>query len=171
MQRQSLIARIYQEHSTFLRNVCRSKVNNQMEYRDLIEDCIQETFVTASESYDTLKNHPNIRGWLLQTCMNRLMASLRTMRRRQHLQAFSLDDAGAPEIADEGGLESAVNQNEARLQLTRIQSALSEDELKIFTSYFVEHNTMHDVAITYAMRDEQVKNVIKRIRRKAVPQK
>ncbi len=168
MQRQRFIARIYKEHSTFLRNVCRSKVSNQLEYHDLIEDCIQETFLTASEAYETIRKHPNIRGWLLQTCMNRLMASLRAIRYRQSLQAFSLDAPDAPEIADEGGLKSAIKRNEAQFQLTQIRSVLSEEELEIFTSYFVENNTMHEVATIYAMKDEQVKNMIKRIRRKAV---
>lgn len=99
------------------------------------------------------------------------MASLRAIRYRQSLQAFSLDDPDAPEIEDEGGLQSAIKRNEAQFQLTQIRSVLSEEELQIFTSYFVENNTMHAVATIYALKDEQVKNVIKRIRRKAVPYK
>ncbi len=166
MPHQHFIEQLYQQHSAFMRNVCRSKVNHQMEYYDLIEDCIQETFLTASQAYKTLKRHPNPRGWLLKTCMNRMMTQLRTLRYQQRFQAFSMDDPNSPAVADEEGMDTFLRQDEARLILARIEASLTKEERMVFYDYFGKKNTMHDVATVHNLTDEQVKNIIKRIRRK-----
>ncbi len=68
---------LYEDNVSFLLMLCRKRVGYRKEYQEIIEDCIQDTFIIAMAKWDTLKDHPNIRAWLVRTCLNLLLPGTR----------------------------------------------------------------------------------------------
>ena len=75
-ERDKFITELYTLYARTLDGHCRAYVGYAGEYDGLIAECVQETFLSAFSRYETLKDHPNPRGWLIQTCHHRLLNDL-----------------------------------------------------------------------------------------------
>lgn len=64
------------------------------------EQYVHEDFLRAAKSYDKLKGHPNIKGWLYKTVEHILRNELAKTRRRTKKHSFSLDKDNAKQVPD-----------------------------------------------------------------------
>lgn len=95
---------IYDENYKGLRAGSMQLINYDPRYTDAIEDEVQETFYLAWKKRNKLRNHPNIRGWLMETMQKRMLAFLRRAKEDKTFLSFSWDDdskAIERNIADE----------------------------------------------------------------------
>ena len=76
MERELFLKRLYDENAVFLIRLCRKRTNYDPACADMVDACVQETFLAAFKACDTLAAHPNPRGWLVQTCLYRLMDAM-----------------------------------------------------------------------------------------------
>lgn len=159
----------YRQYDEFLRNVCRQKVNGDPLYRDVINNCLQDTFLLAYQSYDSLVDHSNIRAWLTRACLNRLLPYVELQRKRMKHEAYSLDDpqrtAGA-KLFDRRASEYPAKK-EAAEWISELLAQLSEQERSIFHLYFLEELSLADIAAIRHCSVGTVKGIIHRIRKKA----
>lgn len=167
-ERQQFIEEIYTAHAQRLERLCLQYVNYSEEYRDIIDDCIQTTFIVAMKEYSSLLDHPCIEGWITKTCMNRLRAALKKYRRRQkhHValsdEMLSLTPDMITNIADD--LANSEYQKEV---VDRILSALNEREKHIAEEHFIEGKSLDEIADNEATTTSAVKSVLARLRAKA----
>ena len=82
-EKEAFIESLYLQYAGKLERASLNYVRHRGEYRDLVDDSIQKTFLKAYEEYDTLKDAPYIEAWLFKVCRYRLMTALNTYRRRQ----------------------------------------------------------------------------------------
>jgi len=67
------IVELFSKHYVQLRNMCLNRVKGRSELYDFADDAVQEAFIMLHEKYSRLKDHPNIDGWLFETCKYRLI--------------------------------------------------------------------------------------------------
>lgn len=73
---------LYVQYAEPLRMACRKWLGGSSEYREIIEDSIEDTFIQCLLSYETVSSHPNPPGWLRITCENKLKENLKKYLRR-----------------------------------------------------------------------------------------
>lgn len=87
-----LIHNLYAENHQFLFNYAKRVIGNP----DLAEEAVQETFAIACNKEDTLKTHPNPRGWLV-VALKRTIQDM-NKQRSQAAEIFTayLEQYGCP---------------------------------------------------------------------------
>lgn len=165
--RQAFIEKLYLEHADFLVQLCRKRTGYNPYCVDMINDCVQETFLTALTACDLLIQHENVRGWLVLTCVHRLQYAIRQENYQQHVMTALLRESKVNESAGFNLVEEQQERKELREELRRLQSQLSPKERTIWIAYFCYQQTMKVIALSQGMTENQVKSVIRRIRRKA----
>ena len=167
MERELFLKRLYDENAVFLIRLCRKRTNYDPACADMVDACVQETFLAAFKACDTLAAHPNPRGWLVQTCLYRLMDAMAQERKRREQVAFSLDSGQAEKLPGEDTLETHSARQNLRSFFAVLLALLTPEEKAVFTAYFLEQQTMRDIAAAQQLTENQVKGVIRRIRRRA----
>lgn len=167
MRKATYLTLLYQENVDFLYNLCRKKTGYDPAYTDLIDECIQETFVLAIKNYSILKDHPNVRAWLVRTCLNRILPSVQKQRNHQRRIAFSLDAPEGRELPGEDELDRREKNQDIQNFITSLNSNLSAEESVIYQAFFLNGCTMLSIAKTHGVSVNKIKNILKRIRRKA----
>ena len=167
--RKDFFTETYTKYAVKMEKICLAYVNYDEEYRTLIDDSIQETFITAMEHYHEIEDHEALEGWFLTTCHHRFTTAVRKHRRRKGHHAFSLDDDDrAPQMADMANSVDEWWQRESNVeQIQRILDVLSERELEIFRERFEKERSIEEVSHTQNMTVSAVKSILSRIRRKA----
>ena len=64
-EKEAFIESLYLQYAGKLERASLNYVRHRGEYRDLVDDSIQKTFLKAYEEYDTLKDAPYIEAWLV----------------------------------------------------------------------------------------------------------
>lgn len=167
MTREAFITALYEENKDLLYAICRKRVGYQAKYYDLIEDCVQETFLLAVDKVETLMNHDNPRGWLIRTCLNRLMTGQRQQHLRQRIVPASLDDEKTNNIDAKSQIDEYMDSEASRSFLDHLIESLDDNERAVFNAYFIDQSTMKTIAANRQTTENQVKNLLKRMRRKA----
>ena len=166
-ERQAFIEKLYVEHADFLAQLCRKRTGYTPYCKDMIDDCVQETFLKALASYDLLLRHENVRGWLALTCIHCLQYAFRQEKRQQRIMVALLRERITAENSGSNPVEEQQERRETCEDLQLLLSQLSPRERIILVDYFYHQQTMKMVAISQRMTENQVKSVIRRIRRKA----
>lgn len=162
---------LYEDNVSFLLMLCRKRVGYRREYQEIIEDCIQDTFIIAMAKWDTLKDHPNIRAWLVRTCLNLLLPALKK-EQASHRITTSLSDEECKSYApDEDEIEKYLRMAHNRQALEDLYHSLTPKERSVFEDYFLEEKSMRVIASEYGVSENNIKNILKRIRRKSRRQK
>lgn len=164
-ERESFIETIYAEYAPKLERMCLNYIHYQAEYRDMVDESIQKTFLRAFEEYDKLKDCEYIEAWLNKTCRYRLMTELNTYRRRQKRHVAIDGD----QIAD-GALATAVDalpkQIGDRELLERILDALSEREKNVIRERFIEGVPLEEIAQKEKATNGAIRVLLTRLRKK-----
>lgn len=151
----------YQQHYTFLLLLCRRKTGYDPLYADLIESCIQETFLLAYRHYDELQRMESIRGWLVRTCMNRLAPYAQLLRKRLSHEAYSLDDEHAPEPPAPGEPSQLME------KISALEERLSPQQQEVLRIHFLEGHSLEETAEQANISLASAKTTVSRIRQKA----
>ena len=70
-EKEAFIEWLYTQYAVKLERASLNWVQHRPEYRDMVDDSIQKTFLKACEEYDRLKDVPYIEAWLFKTCRHR----------------------------------------------------------------------------------------------------
>ena len=166
-EQEAFIEDCYRQYYDFLIKLCRCEVGNNRLYADLVDTCIQDTFLLAYQAYPEIKQHANLRAWLARTCLNRLLPYAKLQRKRMEHEAFSLDEDTA-RVMKEPGFPNTGEDKLALLELLeQVQGLLSDQERRIFRDYFVEGLTAPEIARQRNLHTGTVKATIHAIRQKA----
>ena len=157
----------YRKYYTSILNLCRREVNHNPLYADVIDTCIQDTFLLAYSSYAQIKDYTNIRAWLVRACLNRLLPYIKLQKKRQEHEAFSLDDERIHptdnNLVQAPSFETAFEAD----KLQEIACLLSPKEKLVFKYYFIEGHSADEVASLVHCSPSTIRVLIFRIRQKS----
>lgn len=158
---------IYTKYARKLERICLRYVNYDDEYRDIIDDCIQETFICADQNYSEIKIHPAIEGWLIKTCMHRLTTAIKKYRRRKTFHLYSFDEEKAPEPQEMiSTIEQWIGEETNKENINKILELLNIREGQVFSELFIENRELQEIAEKHGDTLSAEKSVLARIRRK-----
>lgn len=171
-RREAFVTELFDQYQSMLRTICWRYVGYERLFADMIDDSILDTFVQAYSSYECLRSHPNVQGWLITTCLNRLKPRISQVRSREKHCAFSIDDHQAPQLSSgEAWEERNILQLDARDQIDELYKALTETERHVFQEHYVQGFTLKEVARHQHKSLASVKASLRRIKKKAIDQK
>ena len=166
-EQEAFIEDCYRQYYDFLIKLCRREVGNNRLYADLVDTCIQDTFLLAYQAYPEITQHANLRAWLARTCLNRLLPYAKLQRKRMAHEAFSLDEDTAGVMKEPGFPDTGEDRLALSELLEQVQGVLSDQERRIFRDYFVEGLTAPEIARQRNLHIGTVKATIHSIRKKA----
>ncbi len=166
-ERDKFITELYTLYARTLDGHCRAYVGYAGEYDGLIAECVQETFLSAFSRYEALKDHPNPRGWLIQTCHHRLLNALRKYRRARRREGYSLDRQ-AEEGEDQAlsSIERWLAGEAAKEIEDEILSLLTDQERFTYTEHFKKGKSIRRIAEESGKSEAAVKSSVARLRKK-----
>ena len=166
-EKAAFIESLYLQYAGKLERACLNYVRHREEYRDLVDDSIQKTFLKAYEAYDELKDAPYIEAWLFKVCRYRLMTALNTYRRRQK-RHVPLDDAAA--VTNERlmtAIDALPEKIGSRETLERILDALNEREKELVREHLVNGASFEELAEKQNTTIGAIRTALARLRKKA----
>ena len=138
-EKEAFIESLYLQYAGKLERASLNYVRHRGEYRDLVDDSIQKTFLKAYEEYDTLKDAPYIEAWLFKVCRYRLMTAI---------------DA----LPDRIG---------SRETLERVLDTLNEREKGLVQAHFVDGVSCEELAKRQNTTIGAIRTALARLRKKA----
>ena len=160
-EKEAFIESLYLQYAGKLERASLNYVRHRGEYRDLVDDSIQKTFLKAYEEYDTLKDAPYIEAWLFKVCRYRLMTALNTYRRRQK-RHVPLEERELMTAID--ALPDRIGSRET---LERILDALNEREKGLVQAHFVDGVSCEELAERQNTTIGAIRTALARLRKKA----
>lgn len=159
----------YERYHAKMENACWAYVQYNEEYRSLIDESIQETYLTSVKNYEKLKKHQALEGWFIATCFHRFTTALEKYRRRKAYHQVSLnDDERAPQVADTAdNIDQWWKKEENGIQIKQIFKVLCEREAQVYHGYFENEKSMAEVAKSQNTTVSAIKSILVRIRKKA----
>lgn len=157
-EKEAFIEWLYTQYAVKLERAGLNWVQHRPEYRDMVDDSIQKTFLKACEEYDRLKDAPYIEAWLFKTCRHRLLTEINTYRRRQK-RHVALDGGTA--------IDALPEQIGNRETLERILDALSEREKGLVRERFVNGASFEEMAQKEKTTVGAIRSALARLRKKA----
>lgn len=172
MEREDFVTRLYIQYESALIKSCRRYVRYDSRYLDLVEDCVQETFLLLFQRYNELQNHPYIGRWLYVTCINKLKNALYKCRVRENRAAFSMDEHPNMPVCDaQTAVERWLEKDASVECISRILKTLTAKESEIFEDYFIEGLTAKEIAYRRGITLTSVKSILHKIRLKGRSEK
>ncbi len=165
-EKEQFLEDCYRRYYPFLLQLCRREVGGNRLYVDMVDTCIQDTFLLAYRAYEEIKDYDYLRAWLVRTCMNRLIPYVKLQKQRQTHEAFSLDDEQAPR--DETLSQSPdADREDGAEALQALWDSLAPREKVIFHHHFIEGHTPEETAELAHCSPGTVRATVFRIRKKA----
>ena len=156
----------YHKYSRKLTYMCRKYLGYDPQYNDMIQDCVQETFLLLFRNLKDLQDHTSIEGWLTVTCQHRLWNALADANKQQKYTDSSVDPmtnklpaSYISDIEKWNEDESTVDNKE------KILSMLNEHQQRVFLQY-MDGYRVSEIASNTKMSESAVKSVMTRIRKK-----
>ncbi len=130
------------------------------------KDCVQDVFLTACRKAEMLEKHPNPAGFLFQTAKN-LAQKARRESFRQMAAELSSEDDGGNVFADanaeiEKVLDGEIDETE---YIEAVLSKLPDDKRELYNLYYLNGNTMAEVAAALGAEEPAVRMRYVRLRR------
>lgn len=166
-KKEEFIAILYQNNYKRLENYCLCYVNYDVQYRDLIDECLQEVMLQAAKNYDKIYEYSasHLSAWLMNTCQNRIYTALKKYRRRFKHHAYSLDDDAHYEsiAVSNDNIQEFLEQLMKCEEVDRILSSLNNRERRIADMRFRKNMSYKDIARQENSTIGAIKAVIARI--------
>ena len=143
---------------------------------DLAEELVQDTFKTASQRIEILKNHPNPVGWLVNVAKKKsLEFSRRAESDRQRL--LLIDAQAVLDMSSEPSAQADPSEElEYCASLDIIRETLSEEEFRLFDMVILRHMThlaaSEELGISLATSQKRVQRIrekLHKIQRQLAP--
>ena len=160
-EKEAFIESLYLQYAGKLERASLNYVRHRGEYRDLVDDSIQKTFLKAYEEYDTLKDAPYIEAWLFKVCRYRLMTALNTYRRRQKRHAALTERELMTAI------DALPDRISSRETLERVLDTLNEREKGLVQAHFVDGVSCEELAKRQNTTIGAIRTALARLRKKA----
>jgi RNA polymerase sigma-70 factor (ECF subfamily) len=132
-------------------------------------DCTQDVFLIACQKADALSTHPNPGGFLFKTAKNLARKSCREGFKQMlnELRTEAAADALISKLADlsadiEKALDEEINEND---YIETVLGELSEDKRKLYTLYYINKQTMAEIALRLGAEEPAVRMRYVRLRR------
>ena len=164
-EREEFIEALYAQYAPKLERMGLNVIHDQMEYRDIVDESIQKTFLKAFEEYEKIKDYEYIEAWLFKTCRYRLMTELNTTRRRQK-RCSAIEENRIPEEQLMTAVDALPSQISDRELLKRVFDVLNEREKKLVQEHFVEGVPLDEIAQRENATGGAVRAVLARLRKK-----
>lgn len=163
-----LIETLYAKHLPALIRYCARMLHYDHRYLPLVEDLVQDVFLTALHHHEALVNHPNPYGWLVTACRYRCHDLLRQeLRRSSSLGApLPLEEAQTPQ-SQEDVVQAWLHHLDSTQLLSSLHSKLSPMEQQVFETYYLEGNTLQQTSCELDLTTTAVSDAARRIRKKA----
>jgi RNA polymerase sigma factor (sigma-70 family) len=161
---------IYFLYACKLEHMCLKYVGYREEYRCIVDESIQETFLQAVKNFDKLNGFtpPHLEGWLVQTCWNRFRPEVRKYRRRKK-RYVAFPDKGEPYLSPEQ-LQTILERYFEELHnqeiIDRLLQILNERERDAVNRYFLQGLSFEEMAKQDAITVGAVKSVLARAKAK-----
>ncbi len=165
-EKEQFLEDCYRQHYPFLLQLCRREIGENPLYVDVIDTCIQDTFLLAYRAYEEIKDYAYLRAWLVRTCMHRLIPYVKLQRKRREQEAFSLDDERMQEDPCLLQLSASV-QEDAAETLQTLWDSLAPRERMIFHCHFIEGYAPEEIAELAHCSPGTVRATVFHIRKKA----
>lgn len=160
--KEEFMAALYQNNYKRLENYCLCYVNYDVQYRDLIDECLQEVMLQAASDYDEIYEYStsHLSAWLMN-----ISTALRKYRRRFKRHAYSLDDNAYYEsfAISSDNIQEFLEQLMKCEDADRILSALNNRERRIADMRFRKNMSYKDIAKQEHSTIGAVKAVIARV--------
>lgn len=165
MDQQQWFEQVYQQYGSLLLRIGRRLLSGQDE--ELLYDAIQEVFLTLWDKRDTLMDHPNIGGWLVEAIKFRIRGSQAKITRRALRHAYSLDEENAAPLEDAASLtpeQHAVLES----RIEQLCALLGPENASLFLDYTLRGYSAKDLSGIYGISESCVWMRISRIKKKLV---
>ena len=160
--KEEFMAALYQNNYKRLENYCLCYVNYDVQYRDIIDECLQEVMLQAASDYDEIYEYStsHLSAWLMN-----ISTALRKYRRRFKRHAYSLDDNAYYEsfAISSDNIQEFLEQLMKCEDADRILSALNNRERRIADMRFRKNMSYKDIAKQEHSTIGAVKAVIARV--------
>lgn len=142
-------------------------VGNNSKQRQIVEDVIQEVFLTLMRKKQKLKDHPKIEGWLIVTLRLKLGEHIKRMSKDEKWILFSFNDENADNTAlkdmyQDAGLEKIILEE----KYDAIRNLIGKKNMKLFDMYCIQKKSAKEVAKELNMTENAVWVQVNRIRKK-----
>ena len=149
--------------------MCLKYVGYQEEYRSIVDESVQETFLCAVENYDNLNAvaPSHLEGWLVQTCWNRFRTELKKYRHRKNRHVV-FPDKGEPYLSPEqlNILEHYFENLHNQEIIDKLLQTLNERERDAVDRYFFQGRSFEEMAKQDEITVGAVKSVLARAKAK-----
>lgn len=160
------------EERLFLEKLCEEYYEKILRYlygvlgdESAARDCAQDVFLTACQKSDSLRRHPNPGGFLFQTAKNLARKSRRLSFSRLLRELPAGEDAAEtadPRADVEAALDERIDETE---YIETILSQLSEEKRRLYSLYYLNGNTMAQVAAMLGLSETAARMRYVRLRR------
>lgn len=123
------------------------------------EDILQEAYLQAYRNIHILREHPNPAGWLMLTCKNILLKSIRRAG-ETHERAYPKDPGDAL-------LNIPVQDDMDSIYMEELQKILSDDTYFLLVKKYVEGYSVEELARQLNITDGACKMRLKRAKKEA----
>ena len=130
-------------------------IRHRIKDRELAQDVLQETFYTAYNKWDVVRDHENQTGWLINTAKNKI--------RELHKKLKKVECEVALETEDYVVYEDGYEQTELNMM---IMKNLTEEEKRRFIRYFIHGTPLAEMAKLENVSENNMSVRISRLRDK-----
>ena len=128
-------------------------------------DCTQDVFLVACQKAELLQQHPNPGGFLFQTAKNLAQKSRRESFSKL-LREVSADDSEQLTPDLQGGIEAVLDSEVDELQYVEaVLSRLSDEKRKLYSLYYMNHQSMAEIAALLELEEPALRMRYVRLRR------
>ena len=166
-QMSSLLEELYQKYYRTVYNHCLIMIRYQKRFADLIDDCVQEAFITFILSYSKLAKHPNHVGWLCNAAWNRMRSVIRRVRKDDKKLKILVNSMKNDTNQIEWAFEQLHSKEESLFYLDKIYRTLTDIERTVFDDYFLNNLSLNETAKKSDISRNSVRSAVDRIRKRA----
>lgn len=170
-QRDVFLDSIYRRYALKLENFCLQFVGYAEEYRGIVDESVQNTFLQAVRKYEELYGYTDshIEAWLMDVCRKRLTTALRTYRRRRKRLIYISAEEKLYLPADRTVdiANDFLSKQSSQLILERLLSTFNARERKILEDRLLKNESFETIAKRENTSVGAIKAVLARLRSKA----
>lgn len=161
------IEELMERYHDLLYKHCKRMVHYNPLYYDLINDCIQQTFLKAYIHYDSISRSSNTYGWLYKCCKNNFDSLYRRNKRRLEITGRQLNIDQYMDVKDPtDSIIRWLERESAKTVLNTLKGTLTPLELTVFQDYYENDMTMKETAAQNKISVVSVRAAVERIRAK-----
>ncbi len=157
---------LYKNNAAGLKGVCRRYVGS----KDIAEDLVQETFITAMEKIQSFKGWGSIEGWMKKIAINKSLIYLREKQKREIPSDDLVNkfDNNTEMEQSSSGVRAIIEQASfSKEELLSVIDDLPEHHKTVFNLYVVDGYSHNKIAEMLNISTGTSKSHLSRARKKA----